>query len=75
MNLRQLMFVLYKSIIVSPELNSGRDLAIQMCPCAVRIFLFGAFLGNRMTYLDDIWYVGGPRAEGVCAEFWAWHFT
>ena len=36
-------------------------------------FLSGAFLGNRMPYLDDIWYVGGARAEVVHAEFWAWH--
>ena len=40
---------------------------------AVHIFLSGAFLGNRMLYLDDIWYVGGARAEGMHAEFWAWH--
>ena len=26
-----------------------------------------------MTYLDDIWYVGGARAEVAHAEFWAWH--
>ena len=26
-----------------------------------------------MAYLDDIWYVGGPRAKGAHAEFWAWH--
>ena len=26
-----------------------------------------------MTYLDDIWCVGGARAEVVHAEFWAWH--
>ena len=25
-----------------------------------------------MTYLDDIWYVGGSRSEVVHAEFWAW---
>ena len=25
-----------------------------------------------MTYLDDIWYVGGARSEVVHAEFWAW---
>ena len=36
-------------------------------------FLIGAFLGNRMVYVDDIWYVGGPRAESLQAEFWAWH--
>ena len=26
-----------------------------------------------MPYLDDIWYVGGARAEVAHAEFWAWH--
>ena len=26
-----------------------------------------------MTYPDDIWYVGGARAEVAHAEFWAWH--
>ena len=35
--------------------------------------LSGAFLGNRMPYLDDIWFVRGVRAEGAYAEFWAWH--
>ena len=25
-----------------------------------------------MTYLDDIWYVGGARSEVAHAEFWAW---
>ena len=25
----------------------------------------GAFLGNRMPHLDDIWYVGRARAEGA----------
>ena len=51
--------------IVSPELSSGRDLVIQMSvrrvpsavcrpPSAVHGFLSGAYLGNRMTYLDDI---------------------
>ena len=63
-----------KSIFVSPELSSGRDLVIQM---SVRrppsmVFLSGAYLGNRMTYLDDIWYVGGSRSEIAHAEFWAW---
>ena len=24
-------------------------------------------------YIDDIWYVGGARAEGVLTEFWVWH--
>ena len=40
---------------------------------AIRDFLSGAYLRNRMTYLDDIWYVGGARAEVAHAEFWAWH--
>ena len=26
-----------------------------------------------MPYLDNIWYVGGARAEGAHAEVWAWH--
>ena len=26
-----------------------------------------------MTYLDDIWHMGGARAEVAHAEFWAWH--
>ena len=25
-----------------------------------------------MTYLDDIWYVGGSRSEVRHAEFWTW---
>ena len=25
-----------------------------------------------MTYLDDIWYVGGARSEVAHADFWAW---
>ena len=36
-------------------------------------FLSGAFLGNSMPYLDDIWYVGGAWAEGVHADFWVLH--
>ena len=65
-------------IFVSPELSSGRDLVIQMyvqrAASAVRrpcFFLSGAYLGNRMTYLDDIWYVRGARSEVAHAEFWA----
>ena len=42
-------------------------------PSAVHVFfLSGAYLGNRITYLDDIWYVGGSRSEVAHAEFWAW---
>ena len=63
-------------LFVSPELSSGRELVIQMsvrrAPSAVHVFLSGAYLGNRMTYLDDIWYVGGSRSEVAHAEFWAW---
>ena len=70
-------------LFVSPELSSGRDLVIQMSvrhaacgvhrpPSAVHGFLSGVYLGNRMTYLDDIWYVGGSRSEVAHAEFWAW---
>ena len=66
----------FKLIFVSPELSSGRDLVIQMsvrrAPSAVHGFLSGAYLGNRMTYLDDIWYVGGSRSEVAHAEFWVW---
>ena len=69
--------------IVSPELSSGRDLVIQMSvrcvpsavrrlPSAVHGFLSGAYLGNRMTYLDDIRYVGVSRSEVAHAEFWVW---
>ena len=63
-------------LFVSPELSSGRDLVIQMSvrragpavrrPC---FFLSGAYLGNRMTYLDDTWYVGGARSEIAHAKF------
>ena len=71
------------TIFVSPELSSGRDLVIQMSvrrvpsavrrlPSAVHGFLSGAYLRNRMTYLDDMWYVGGARSEVAHAEFWAW---
>ena len=64
---------------VSPELSSGRDLVIQMSvlrpPYAVRDFLSGAYLTNRMTYLDDIRYVGGARSEVAHAEFWAWQMA
>ena len=56
-------------LFVSPELSSGRDLVIQMSvwrpPSNVRNFLSGAYLENGMTYLDDIWFVGGARAEGA----------
>ena len=59
-----------------PELSSERDLVIQMsvpgAPSTVRVYLSGAYLGNRMTYLDDIWYVGGAMSEVAHAEFWAW---
>ena len=66
---------------VSPELSSGRDLVIQMsvrhaagdvrCSPSM-VFLSEAYLGIRMTYLDDIWYVGRSRSEVAHAEFWAW---
>ena len=63
-------------IFVSPELSSGRDLVIQMsvrrAASAAHVFLSGAYLRNRITYLDDIWYVGGSRSEVAQAEFWAW---
>ena len=74
---------LFFNFFVSPELSSGKDLVIQMSvrraacsvlrsPSAVHGFLSGAYLGNRMTYLDDIWYVGRSRSEVAHAEFWAW---
>ena len=73
-NIAKLVFC--KILFVSPELSSGRDLVIQMSvrrvPSAVHGFLSGAYLGNRMTYLDDILYVGGSRSEVAHAEFWAW---
>ena len=42
------------------------------CPPSV-FYLSGAYLRNNVTYLGDICYVGGARAEVVHAEFWAWH--
>ena len=45
---------------------------VRRPPSAVHGFLSGAYLGNRMTHLDDIWYVGGSRSEVAHAEFWAW---
>ena len=67
---------LQTSLFVSPELSSGRDLVIQMSvrrpPSAVYGFLSRAYLGNRTTYLDDIWCVGGARSEVAHAEFWVW---
>ena len=64
------------AVFVSPELSSGRDLVIQMsvwrAPSAILFYLSGAYLENRMTYRDDIWYVGGSRSEVAHAEFWAW---
>ena len=32
------------------------------------INLSGAFLGNCMPHLDDIWYVGRARAEGAYGD-------
>ena len=48
-------------------------MSVWRVPSAVRDFLSGAYLENRMTYLDDVWYVGGARVELAHAEFWAWH--
>ena len=66
-------------LFVSPELSSGRDLVIQLsvrrapsAVCRPCFFLSGPYLGNRMTYLDDSWYVNGARSEVAHAEFWAW---
>ena len=47
-------------------------MSVRRPPSAVHGFLSGAYLGIRMTYLDDIWYVGGSRSEVAHAEFWAW---
>ena len=47
-------------------------MSVRRAPSANHGFLSGAYLGNRMTYLDDIWYVGGSRSEVAHAEFWAW---
>ena len=47
-------------------------MSVRRAGSAVHVFLSGAYLGNRMTYLDDIWYVGGARSEVAHAEFWAW---
>ena len=70
------VFVCLFCFFVSPELSSGRDLVIQMSvrrvPSAVHGFLSGAYLGNRMTYLDDIWYLVGLGLKVVHAEFWVW---
>ena len=50
-------------------------MSVRRAACGVRrpSILPGAFLGNRMPSLDDIWCVGGARAEVVHAAFWAWH--
>ena len=53
-------------------------MSVRRPPSAVRFFFFcffwsGAYLGNPMTYLDYIWYVGGTRTEVAHTEFWAWH--
>ena len=57
--------------LVSPELSSGRDLVIQMsvrsAPSAIHGFLSRAYLGNRKTYLDDSWYVGGATILAIKA--------
>ena len=49
-------------------------MSVRRAGSAVRrpCFLSGAYLGNRMTYLDDIWYVGEARSEVAHAKFWAW---
>ena len=47
-------------------------MSVRRPPSAVNGFLSGAYLGIRMTYLDDIWYVGESRSEVAHAEFWAW---
>ena len=47
-------------------------MSVRRAASAVHGFWSGAYLGNRMTYLDDIWYVVGARSEVAHAEFWAW---
>ena len=56
---------------VLPKHSSGREIAILSVRCPQ--FLSGAFLRNRMPYLDDIWWLGGARAESVLAAFWVRH--
>ena len=48
-------------------------MSVRRAASAVRDFLSGAYLWNHMTYLDDIWYEGGARAEVAHAEFCVWH--
>ena len=48
------------------------QMSVRRAPSAVHGFLSGAYLGNRMTYLIDIWYVSGSRSEVAHAEFLAW---
>ena len=48
------------------------QMSVRRPASGVRGFLSGAYLGIRMTYLDDIWYVDGSRSEVAHAEFWAW---
>ena len=59
-------------VFVSPELSSGRDLVIQMFVRRPPSVIFcPEHISGTVTYLDDIWYVGGARAEVAHAEFWA----
>ena len=51
---------------------SVRRAASAVSAVHVHGFLSRTYLGNRMTYLDDIWYVGGSRSEVAHAGFWAW---
>ena len=48
------------------------QMSVRRAPSTVHGFLSEAYLGNRMTYHDDIWYVGGFTSEVAHAEFWAW---
>ena len=47
-------------------------MSVRRPPSAVRGFLSGAYLGNRMIYLNDIGIMGGARSEVAHAQFWAW---
>ena len=58
--------------LVQEETKQSKCLCAVCCTPSV-FFLSGAFVRNCKPYLDDIWYVGEARAEGVHhASFWTW---
>ena len=64
--------LLFRLNLVQAELHSN----LNVCALSgVYIFCPEYFLGTVCPTLNDIWYLacGGARAEGVHAEFWAWH--